>query len=172
MFATEKAMDAIDVTTEKIRTRPKLVRKLKLLMVLCLVGGPVMLGIGGYGWLETNRLRTDGKVTDGKVLSSETLNTGKGRVSHRLVVEYHPEGCPIHEKLFLGVRSDIFDEAVKSGGVVVRYLPRKPIVSALGDDIRVEFEPIAIGAGLLLVGAMIWFHFRGKYREIDKAVQG
>ena len=65
-----------------------MVRKLRLVMFLGLIGGPIVVGVGYYQYLEAVKLREKGKTTEGTIVESSTLATGKGRSSYRLVVDY------------------------------------------------------------------------------------
>jgi hypothetical protein len=155
-------MGTVEISKDKIRTRPKLVRKLRLVMFLGLIGGPIVFGIGYYQYLEVAKLREEGKTTEGTVVDSSTLATGKGRTSCRLVVDYKPEGFPIHRKEFLGVLPQVFEQATATRKIPVRYLASKPAVSAIGEQIRADTEPMAIGVGVFVVSFLIWLYFRKK----------
>lgn len=164
-------MGVIDVSEDRIRTRPKLVRKLRLLMFLGLIGGPVVFGIGLFKYLEMKNLTTKGATVEGTVVDTSILQTGKGREVFRVVADYHPEGFPIHRKLFTLPRVD-YEQAQKSGKISVIFLPAKPAVSAAGTSVRPDNEPMAIGVGVFLVALVIGLYFRKKGREIETAIYG
>jgi len=165
-------MGIIEVSNDSIRTRPKLVRKLRLVMFLGLIGGPILLGIGCYQYFEIAKLRQEGKTTEGTVVDSSALATGKDRTSYRLVVDYRPEGFPIHRKEFLGVLPQVYQHATVTRRIPIRYLPTKPAVSAVGEQVQADTELMAIGAGVFIVSFLIWMYFKKKYRDIDTAIYG
>lgn len=165
-------MDAIQVKDETIRIRPRLVRKLRLVAVLGLIGGPVLLAMGIWDAWQVSRLREEGHTVEGTVVESQALATGKGRTSHRLTVEYRPDGLPRHRKHFLGVPVAVAEAAQASGKVPVRYLPGRPFVAMVGDAARIDTEPMAIGAGVFLAGLAGTIYLRRRNQQIDRAMFG
>jgi len=165
-------MGIIDISKDTMRTRPRLIRKMRLVMFLGLIGGPIVFGVGFYKYLEVGKLRKEGRTTDGTVIDGSAVSTGLGRTSYRLVVEYKPEGFPTHRKTFARVLPQTYEAATTARKIQVRYLPDKPAVSALGDHIAADTEPMAIGAGVFVVSLVIWLYFRRKYREFDAAIHG
>ena len=74
-------MEPIEVTKDNIRTRPSLVKKMRLVMFLGLIGGPIVFGIGVHQFFEMKSLKTKGIRVDAEVHDVSILNTGKGRRS-------------------------------------------------------------------------------------------
>ena len=164
-------MEPIEVTKDSIRTRPKLVKKMRVIMFLGLIGGPIVFAMGVYQFLEMKSLTTKGTRVAAEVQDVSILNTGKGRRVYKVVADYHPEGYPIHRKEFV-VRQEEYDAAQTSRKISVTFLPSKPSVSSAGDDVRPDTEPMAIGAGVFIVALLIMLYFRKKDKEIDKTICG
>jgi hypothetical protein len=164
-------MEPIEVTKDSIRTRPKLVKKMRLVMFLGLIGGPIVFGIGVYDFLQMKSLKTKGITVDAEVQDVSILNTGKGRRVYKVVADYHPDGYPIHRKEFV-VRKGEYDTADTSRKISVTFLAAKPSVSSAGDEVRSDTEPMAIGVGVFVVASMILFYFKKKDKEIEKAIFG
>lgn len=150
-------MEPIEVAQDKIRYRPRLVKKMRFVMCLGLIGGPIVFGIGLFQYLETKGLKTKGVTVEAQVQNTSTLNTGKGRRVYNLVADYRPEGHPIHRKEFV-VRQDEYESAKSTGKIPVTFLADKPSVSAAGADVHPDNEPMAIGVGVFVVALL----FRGE----------
>jgi hypothetical protein len=164
-------MDPIKVSQDTIRTRPKLIKKMRLVMFLGLIGGPIVFGIGLFQYLQTKSLKTKGLTVEAQVQETSIFNTGKGRSVYKVVADYHPEGRPIHRKEFV-VRQDEYEKAETTKKIPVTFLPSDPSVSAAGAEVHPDNEPMAIGAGVFVVAFLIWLYFRRKSKEIDEAIFG
>jgi len=66
---------------------PQLNAKLRIAMWCALIGGPIALAMASYEFYRGKQLKSVGKEVVGNLFSSETLNTGKGRISYQVVVD-------------------------------------------------------------------------------------
>ncbi len=114
-----------------------------------------MLGIGAVEYRKSRKLQAEGVEVPGKVVSSDVLNTGKGRQSLSLIVDYEAaENGQGYRKKFT-VPKTIFDDGLKAGEVSVVYLADDPTVSSVGDEVKANTEPMAIGGGILLFSFLV-----------------
>ena len=164
-------MEPVEVEQDKIRYRPRLVRKMRVVMYLGLIGGPIVFGIGLFQYLELNGLKTKGVTLEAQVQDTSTLSTGRGRRVYKVVADYRPQGHPIYRKEFV-VRHEEYESARATGKIPVTFLTDKPTVSAAGADVHPDCEPMAIGAGVFIVALLIWLYFRKKSKEIEGAILG
>jgi hypothetical protein len=152
-------MEPIAVSQNTIRTRPTLIKKLRWVMAIGLIGGPLVSGIGLYRYLEMNGLETKGVTIEAKVLDTNILNTGKGRRVYKVVAGYRPKGRPIYCREFI-VRQEEYETAKATGKIPVTFLADKPAVSAAGSEVRPDNEPIVLGAGVFVIALFICLCFR------------
>jgi hypothetical protein len=112
------------------RVYPRLNSRLRIAMWLMLVGGPMVIGMGLYERYRVSQLKTVGQKVEGKLHDSALLNTGKGRVSYQLVVDYLPPGSDtMYRKTF--VVDEATHEQVRQAKVcTVAYLPSDRYVTA------------------------------------------
>jgi hypothetical protein len=136
-------------------------------MWLAFIGGPVMLAIGGYEYVRASKLKTEGAKIPGILVASNTLNTGKGRVSHRITLDYKPAGANATYRKEFVVAEPIYDRARQDGQVPVTYLPSDPRVSTAGDDVPIETEQFAIGGGLIVFAFVVWLVLRRQTRRVE-----
>src|SRR3954471_22652259 len=69
---------------------PLLNSRLRVAMWCALIGGPIVLAMAGFELYRGMQLKSLGKEVVGILRSSEALNTGKGRTSYQIVVDYRP----------------------------------------------------------------------------------
>lgn len=151
---------------------PVLYRRLRLLKWLALVGGIGMLAGGAYQYSQSMKLQTGGSRTVGKVSDHGMVDTGKGRTSYRVIVDYKPaEKATLYRKPFV-VSKTQYDTIVQAGEATVTYLPNDPETSVVGDTVKVEAEPFAIGGGLLLVSLGLWWYQRREWQKIHAYITG
>lgn len=162
-------MKPIEVSQDRIQYRPKLIRKMRLVMLFGMIGGPVVFGVGLFQYRQTKLLLTTGVSVEATVRDTSTLGTGKGRQVFKVVADYRPEGYPVHRKEFV-VRQEEYESARATGTIPVKYLPGKPTLSAAGAAVRPDSEPMAIGVGLFAVSALIWLYFHRKGKEVEAAL--
>ena len=164
-------MEPISVSQNTIRTRPTLIKKLRWVMAIGLIGGPLVSGMGLYRYLEMKGLKTKGVTVEAKVLDTSILNTGKGRRVYKVVAGYRPKGHPIYCREFV-VRQAEYETAKATGKIPVTFLADKPTVSVAGTEVRTDNEPIVLGAGVFIVALFIWLYFRKKQKEIEAVFMG
>ena len=152
-------MEPSELSQNKIRTRPTLLKKLRWVMLIGLIGGPLVCGSGLYHYWELRGLKTKGVTVEAKVLDTNILNTGKGRRVYRVVAGYRPKGYPIHCREFV-VRQEEYEAAKATGKIPVTFLADKPAVSAAGIEVSPDNEPIVLGAGVFIVALLLWLYFR------------
>ena len=154
------------------RVYPRLIRRLRIVMWLAAVGGLVVLAGGGYEYHRMQRLGREGKQVPGTLVDSSTLNTGKGRTSYHLMLDYQPPNSEITYRKEFFVAQSIYDQALKAGQVPVTYLPSDPTLSTASQQAKGDTEPLAIGGGLLLVAVGIWAYRRWQVRRVMRYVLG
>ncbi|MEM9026103.1 MAG: hypothetical protein AAGB06_04120 [Verrucomicrobiota bacterium] len=152
-----------------MKVKPKLLKRLKVLMYLCFAGAMAMGLITFFEYQEHLKIKNEGVQTIGSVVSDSSLDTGKGRTSFALIIDYKPEGFPIYRKRFV-VSESVFQETLHAGENQVTYLSKSPEKSRLGEDFEYSFEKGAIGGGLLFVGIMLLRYFRKLYASVDEQV--
>jgi hypothetical protein len=151
---------------------PRLYQRLRMLKWLALVGGVVMLCGGAYQYRGLVRLKTSGAQTTGKLFESQTVNTGKGRVSYRVVLDYRPtDGATPFRKQFT-VTKAVYDDITTTGEAIVTFLPDDPTTSTITGDRGIDPETLAIGVGLLAASAATWWYQRREQRKIDAYIAG
>lgn len=151
---------------------PALYRKLRILKWLALVGGIVMLGGGTYEYMQAVKLQTSGEQTVGKLFDKTTLATGKGRTSYQVILDYKPpDDATTYRKPFV-VSKELFDQIAQQGEATVTYLPDSPETSSVGGQTRINTEPLAIGGGLVLVSAVVWWYQRREWKKIHAYITG
>lgn len=169
MNADESKPD-LPATSKPPRIYPRLNRRLRFAMWLAFLGGPVMIAMGAYEYYRTSKLKTEGAKSPGMVVDSNTLDTGKGRTSFRITVDYKPANDEATYRKEFFVPEAIYNHARQAGQVPVTYLPRDPAVSAVGDDIPVQTEPFAIGGGLILFAFAVLYYLRRTTKNVENYV--
>ena len=154
-------------TPKPPRFYPRLNRRLRIAMWLALICGPLTIAMGGYEYYRTSKLKTEGAKIPGVVVDSNTFDTGKGRTSYRITLDYKPPNDETTYRKEFFVTAVIYDKAKQAGHVPVTYLKSDPTVSAAGDDIQVQTEPFAIGGGLILFAIAVWYYLRRQMRFLE-----
>ena len=149
---------------------PQLNAKLRIAMWCALIGGPIALAMASYEFYRGKQLKSVGKEVVGNLFSSETLNTGKGRISYQVVVDYLPPGSGTkYRKLFV-VSEDEYNQAKSTGECKVVYLPSDPLFSAIGEPTTQASEMMAIGVGVFLFGVGVWWYLRRQMSAVERFV--
>lgn len=149
MTAGDSKLDLPD-TPKPSRVYRGLNRRLRIAMWLALIGGTLMIAMGGYEYDRTSKLKTEGATIPGVVVDGNALDTGKGRTSYRITLDYRPpnDGTTYRKEFF--VTEAIYNKARQAGHVPLTCLQSDPTVSTAGDEIQVQTESFAIGGGLIL----------------------
>ena len=130
------------------------------------------MAIGAMKYAQAKDLRINGTLASGKVFAHSEFKTGKGRISHRITVDFQPPpGNKVYRKEFI-VRESIYRKAVEDGTVAVKYLPGNPVVSHVGDEMAGPVEQLVIGAGLLVVSLAIAIYLRVQWEKTRDYVLG
>lgn len=141
-------------------------------MWLAFLASPVMLGLGGCDAYRVARLKREGVQVVGSLVDSRALDTGQGRTSHQITLEYVPAGGDIGYQKDFVVTNAIYDEAKRTGEFPVTFLPADPTVSVVGREAVYEFESFAIGAGLLAGAFFIRWYLRRQMANLDRFLTG
>ena len=169
---TADEANSVDPNAPPPKFYPVLYRRLRLLKWLALIGGIGMLGGGAYQAWESRKLQDDGGRTVGKLFNHDTFDTGKGRTSYRVILDYKPaENERTLRKPFVVPKAQ-YDAIVQAGEATVTYSPDNPENSVVGDTVKIDTEPLAIGGGLLLVSAVVWWYQRREWQKILAYVTG
>ena len=103
----------------------------------------------------------------GTVFDHGTLNTGRGRTSYRLTLDYKPPvGETTYHKEFI-VSEVIYNQALQARQAPVTYLPSEPERSAVGNDFQPDTEPLAIGGALILFALAVSFFLRWQVKRVQ-----
>jgi hypothetical protein len=130
--------------------------RLKIAAGLGLIGGLLAMGIALTEWATHSKLMSAGVVAPARVVDREALDTGRGRSSRKLTLDYQPEvkagGKRITYRKEFTV-SDEIDAATRMGApIAVRFLPDDPTISEVVGNPTDLGEKFAISAGVLLFG--------------------
>lgn len=155
-------------TPKPPKVYPRLNRRLRIAMCLALIGGPLAIAMGGYDYHRTSKLKTEGTKISGIVVDSNTLDTGKGRASYRITLDYKPPNDETTYRKEFFVAKEIYNQARQAGTIPVTYLRSDPTVSTAGDDIPVQTEPFAIGGGLILFAVAVWYYLRRQMQKVER----
>jgi len=139
-------------------------------MWFSLLGGVILLGKGGYDYWLVSQLRSEGISTLGTLFDSRTVDTGRGRTSYRITLDYQPEGSEMALRKEFVVPQPLYHLAQQTQKMPVIYLPSDPTTSQVGAIPKFDPEPIAMGAGLLLLATAVRFYLWGKMRQVEKFV--
>ena len=162
--------DAIDNPPDSTpRIYPKRLKRFRLLSYLTLIGGVVMLAGGIYEYTRTSTLKKSGKTVDGTLVDQTQSNTGKGRISYQIVVDYDPIEGRGYRKNFV-VSKTAYDNAVAGKAIDVTYAPSDPSNSIIGREPRYQLEPFAMAAGFLLTGGALVWNNRWKINQVTAYV--
>lgn len=141
-------------------------------MGLAFLASPVMIGLGGCDAYRVARLKREGVQVVGSLVDSRPLNTGKGRTSHQITLEYVPAGSDVGYQKDFVVTEAIHDEAKRTGEFPVTFLPSDPRISVAGREAVYEFEFFAIGAGLLAGAFFVRWYLRRQMANLDRFLAG
>lgn len=157
-------------TPKPPKVYPRLNRRLRIAMCLALIGGPLAIAMGGFDYHRTSKLRTEGTKILGAIVESNTLDTGKGRTSYRITLDYKPSNDETTYRKEFFVTEEIYNQARQAGNFPVTYLRSDPTVSTAGDDIQVQTEPFAIGGGLIIFALAAWFYLRRQVQKVERYI--
>ncbi len=150
---------------KKFKLRPKIVKKMKLLMLLGFIAGPAILLFGLFHCYQIHMLQTRGQTVIGEIYDSSIINTGGDRVVYRLIVDYAPEKSEKLRKEF-SVQKNAYDRAMGSGKISVRYLPGNPEIAKIEEHIEANAGPVFVGISVILISFMIRTYIRRKMKKI------
>ena len=154
------------------RVYPRLNRRIWLLMWLSLAGGLAALGGGGYENYRAQQLRSHGQQVEGVLVDSGKLSTGKGRTAYSVTLNYlPPNDATTYQKQF-SVTEPQFNEILQAGKAQVTYLATDPTQSAVGGVIKPNYEPLAMGIGLLAVSGGIALFRRRQWQKVEAYIHG
>lgn len=136
--------------------------RLKVVAGLGLVAGLLALGMACLEWATHAQVIRSGVVVPARIVERAALDTGRGRSSRTLTLDYQPEpgagGEPITYRKEFAV-SDEIDAATRMGApIAVRYLPDDPTISEVVGNPPDILEKFAIGVGVLLFGVGMLFY--------------
>lgn len=118
------------------RVYPRLNRRLRIAMLLALIGGPIMIAASSYEYYQISKLRTDGRTAPGVLVHSHTVGTGKGRTSYQITLDYKPPHNDVMYRKTFFVTEAVYDQARQTGQIPVKYLPSNARVSTTTDGVR------------------------------------
>jgi len=132
-----------------------MMRAIKILRYIFLAAGILVMMLGLKDYRNVASLEGEGILIQGKIHSKPVLNTGKGRSSYNLVIDYRPEGNKIYRKEFT-VSKDIFESKNVSDNIEIKYLKDEPTVSGLSGHIYEQKYPLIVGIGAFLLGIFLF----------------
>jgi hypothetical protein len=141
-------------------------------MWLALAGGVLMTVMGGYEYYRLSSLKSKGEKIPGRLVDSRTLNTGKGRTSYQVTLDYKPPKSETTYRKDFFVPESVYVQASEVGEADVTYLPDDPTVSEAGGEIRVDTEPLAIAGGLFVAAGALWYFQRRQLAKVESYVTG
>jgi hypothetical protein len=154
------------------RVYPRLNRRIWLLMWLSLAGGLAAIGGGGYELYRAQQLRSHGQQIEGTLVDSSKLSTGKGRTAFSVTLNYQPPtDATTYQKQF-SVTESQFNEIRQNGKAQVTYLAADPTQSAVGGIVKPNYEPLAMGIGLLAVSGGIALYRRRQWKQVETYIHG
>lgn len=154
------------------RVYPRLNRRIRVLMWLSLVGGLAALGGGGYELYRAQQLQTHGQQIEGALVDSNKLSTGQGRTAYSVTLQYHPPNDPTTYQKQFSVTEPQYDEILQTGKAPVTYLAADPTQSAVGGIVKTNYEPLAMGVGLLAVSGGIALFRRRQANQVETYIHG
>ncbi|MGD9645727.1 MAG: DUF3592 domain-containing protein [Pirellulales bacterium] len=149
---------------------PRLNRRIGLLMWLSLAGGLAMLGGGAYEIYRAQQLRDQGQTAEGSLVDANKLNTGQGRTAYSVTLNYQPPGDPTTYQKQFSVSEQKYNEILQAGKADVTYSATDPTHSAVGRDIQPNYEPLAMGVGLLAVSGGIALYRRRQWKKVESYI--
>ncbi len=151
------------------RVYPRLMKRLRLGAYLALAGSVVILSGGAYEMLKARALIQNGVKTVGTLFDHDSMNTGKGRTSYNIVVDYDPQDGPGYRRQFV-VSKTQFEKALAVKKLDITYDPSNPENSAIGDKIAYNLEPFVMGLGLAAFSGFAFWYHRKKLRDVESFV--
>ena len=152
------------------RVRPQLNRRLTRLKWLALVGGLVLLAGGAWNLYRAQQLIRSGATVVGELHDSATTRTSKGRTVYKLTLDYTPEGSSTTYRKEFVVSESLYNAGRIAGRAPVTFMPSDPEFSQVGSEVAPEYEPLAMGAGLLLVSGALAYYQRRQMKRIDQYI--
>ncbi len=147
---------------------PRLNARLRIAMWLGFLGGPLAMVYGGYSYLQVAKLRSEGEKATGILFDSGITDTGQGRKSFRITLDYAPpQSETTYRKDFI-VPEAIYQQARQAGQHPVIYSARDPEFSIVNGDLSSEIEPLIIGLGLCLFSGGVWYYLRRQSASLDR----
>lgn len=130
--------------------------RLKIVAGLGLIGGLLAMSIAFTEWVTHSKLMSAGVVVPARVVDREAIDTGRGRSSHTLTLDYQPEVKAGSKRIAYRKEFNVaveIDAATRMGApIAVRYLPDDPTISEVVGNPTDLPEKFAISAGVLLFG--------------------
>lgn len=141
-------------------------------MWFSLLGGGILLAKGGYESWRISQLRADGITTLGTLFDSQTVPTGRSRVSYRVTLDYQPEGSELALRKEFSVPQVLYHLARQAKQLPVTYLPHNPAISQVGTQPTSDPEPLVLGSGLLVLALVVRIYLWIKRREMEESATG
>ena len=138
-----------------------LTKKLTFLKYIILAVGIVVLILGLIEYKKIASLESEGETIQGKIHSRLMLNTGKGRSSYQLIVDYQPTKITIYRKEFT-VTKDFYNSTKNTDEIEMKYLRDEPTVSGISGNITEQKNPLYVGlvAFILSMTIFLFLSFR------------
>ncbi len=134
---------------------------LKKIRHIILLFGIVILVMGLVDYSKISSLESKGETIQGKVSSRHILNTGLGRASYKLVIDYQPSRKIIYRKEFT-VSKKLYYDTEKLDQVDIKYLKVEPEVSGISGNITEQKHPLYVGLGAFTFCLVVFFVLRLK----------
>jgi len=128
---------------------------------IILLFGIVILVMGLVDYFKISSLESEGETIQGKVSSRQILNTGLGRASYKLVIDFQPTKKTIYRKEFT-VTKKVYNETNKIGLVEIKYLRDEPEVSGISGHITEQKHPLYVGLGTFVFCLIAFLVLRSK----------
>lgn len=136
-------------------------------MWFSLLGGGYLLATGGYNYWIVSQLRSEGITTLGTLVDSETVKIGRSRTSYRVTLDYQPDGSELALRKEFTVPQVLYHLALQAKQLPVTYLPRNPGTAQVGTKPTLDLEPLAMGAGLLLIALVTRLYLWRKMQQVE-----
>lgn len=169
MTADEAVLNETE-TPRPPRVHPRLNRRLRIFMWLAPLAGLVMLANGGYEYWRTQQFKEVGVQVPGQLFHTDVVATGKGRTSYRVTLDYTPlDQDEVYRQQFT-VSKSLYDTALRQEELPVTYLPEDPAQAVAGSEIPIQWESFAIGGGLILAAAAVWYFLRRQALKVAQFI--
>jgi len=100
------------------------------------------------------------------------LSTGKGRTAYSVTLNYQPPNDPTTYQKQFSVTPLQYDEILRVGKGDVTLLAADPTQSAVGGIVKPNYEPLAMGVGLLAVSGGIALYRRRQSKQVEAYLHG